>query len=185
MRYQPEWVGGKTVGSSRRDAAGRYAAIAAELQGMYGFSVLDLGAYAGYFSLRLADEFGASVTAVDDSPELAGTLTRSPHPRVQGVFTKVDAQALAALGTFDVVLCLSVLHHVTWWRSMIDMLIEQSEILFVETPDPAETLPAAIAHSPEIPRVLEIKGGRKIHESPGFDAAFLRPTYVIRQEDSE
>jgi 2-polyprenyl-3-methyl-5-hydroxy-6-metoxy-1,4-benzoquinol methylase len=182
VRYQPEWVGGKTVGSSRRDAAGRYAAIAAELQGMYGFSVLDLGAYAGYFSLRLADEFGARVVAVDDSAELAETMSRSPHPGVTGVFEKVDAQGLSRL---DVVLCLSVLHHVPWWRSMIDMLIKQSKILFVETADPRETLPAAIAHSPEIPRIVEIKGGRKIHESPGFDAAFLRPTYVIRQEDSE
>jgi 2-polyprenyl-3-methyl-5-hydroxy-6-metoxy-1,4-benzoquinol methylase len=183
MRYQPEWVDGKTVGASLRDAEGRYEAIAGYLRPRRGFTVLDLGACAGYFSLRLAGEFGAVVTAVDDAPELVEGIRG--HPGVTGVFQKVDAQGLARLGHFDVALCLSVLHHVPWWRSMIDMLIRQSGVLFVETADPAEDLPGAIAHEQDIPAIVEQRGGVRIHASPGFDKRFLRPTYVIERTEKE
>lgn len=184
MRYQPEWIDGKTVGTSRRDAEGRYAAIARELDGMYGFTVLDLGAHAGYFSLRLAEEFGANVTAVDDAAELAATLDKVPHPQVTGFFQKVDPRGLEHLGQFDVALCLSVLHHVTWWRSMIHMLIKQSRKLIIESAHPDEVLPGAIAHSQEIIPMIELHNGRKIHESPGFDDRFLRPMFVIDRTET-
>lgn len=179
MRYQPEWVEGKTVGDSRRDAQGRYTAITKELAGRRSFTVMDLGAHAGYFSLRLADEFDATVTAVDDASELTATLEKNKHPKVTGVFQRVDPKGLAALGTFDVILCLSVLHHVPWWRSMLDMLTRQAAKVFVETAHPDEDLPGAIAHSKEIIPTVELMGGRTIHYSPGYDSRFLRPLYVV------
>lgn len=184
MKYQPEWINGKTVGQSLRDAEGRYGAVSSYLGDMRGFTALDLGAHSGYFSFRMAEEFNAEVVAVDDAQELADTFRHAPADssrtgRVTGVFQRVDARTLKTMRDFDVVLCLSVLHHVTWWRSMLDILLPKAKILFVETAVAGEELPGAIAHSPEIPRAVEIRGGRKIYESPGFDGRFMRPLYVI------
>lgn len=184
MKYQPEWIDGKTVGNSRRDAEGRYNAIATYLGGMRSFTALDLGAHSGYFSFRMAEEFGAEVVAVDDAEELRETFRKTSGPadgRVVGVFERMDAGTLETMREFDVILCLSVLHHVTWWRSLLDMMVRKSGILFVETAVAGEKLPGAIAHSPEISRAVEIRGGKKIHETPGFDNRFMRPLYVIDQ----
>lgn len=187
MRYQPEWIDGRTVGNSRRDAEGRYNAIASYLNGMEHFTALDLGAYSGYFSFRLAEEFGAEVTAVDDALELAQAFEKAremgiPHRGVvYEVNRRMDPVDLMGLHRFDVVLCLSVLHHVTWWRSMLEILMNKTDILFVETAVAGEDLPGAIAHSPEIQKMVELNGGKKIHETPGFDPRFMRPLYVIDQ----
>lgn len=178
MRYQPVWDNGKTVGASRRDAEGRYNAIAGYLEGLDRFRALDLGAHSGYFSMRLAEEFSAQVTAVDDAAELREAASRG-IPGLTCVHERVSPESLRALGPFDVTLCLSVLHHVTWWRSMVKMLHGQSEILFVEIPDPREDLPGAVAHSSEIGTVVNMLGGQKIFECPGYDARYVRPLYVV------
>ncbi|MFB7858904.1 class I SAM-dependent methyltransferase [Rhodococcus qingshengii] len=179
MPYQPVWRDGKTVGSSRRDGEGRYGAIAGYLEGLDRFRALDVGAHAGYFSLRLADEFEADVTAVDDAEQLRETAARPDVRGVTFIHKRIGADDLAGLGHFDVALCLSVLHHVPWWRQMLTVLSAQSDILFVEVPDPREVLPTAVAHFPEVSAVVGMLGGKKIYSCPGFDERYSRPMYVI------
>lgn len=179
VSYQPGWVDGREVGTGERDAAGRYEAIRRELQGHTGFSVLDVGAYSGYFSVRLAEEFEATVIAADK------VLKRHPidTPGVVSVprnLTGLELSQLTHAG-LDVVLLLSVLHHVDWWRDMLLIAVERSQVVFVELPDPREILPNAIAHGEavEMHRQVQALGGIVIAWTPGYDGRYNRPTYAI------
>lgn len=183
QRYQPEWKDGREVGTGRRDAAGRYKLIADYLDGMREFHVLDFGAYGNYFSARLASDFGAHCVAVDDC---AG-LTEAPGVTV--VNRRLSMPELVDLGTFDVALCLSVLHHLPDWRAYLDALTSMAPLVFVETAWHLEILPKARAHRDSIAihdAVLDA-GGKILGYTPGYDASFQRPLWVIdrRPEPTE
>lgn len=175
MRYQPGWRDGKELGTGKRDAAGRFTAIADYLDDRRGFTVLDFGAYGGYFSARLVEQFGATCTAVDDSPH----LTESPGVRV--IRERLTPTGIRQLGKFDVVLCLSVLHHLKTWRATLNALLSATPVVFIETAHPDETLPRAGNHeaSPKILAALEKAGGTVITHTPGYDKRFERPLFVI------
>ena len=179
--YQPTWENGQEHGKGKRDAASRYAAIAEYLRTAPPFdqplTVLDFGAYGGYFSARLTEEFGAQCTAVDDSPflkEIAG---------VEIIPQRLTPGEVSRLGPFDVALCLSVLHHLTQWRTTLKALRKVSTVLFVETANPDETLPRAAVHSasPAIHSTMAEAGGVILTETPGYDAKFMRPLWVLDQ----
>ncbi|MFC4124921.1 class I SAM-dependent methyltransferase [Nocardia rhizosphaerae] len=173
--YQPRWVDGREVGTGRRDAAGRYTAIAEYLDDARDFTVLDFGAYGGYFSARLADERNATCTAVDDSEHLTG------GPKVVPINRRLSAAELLDLGPCDVALCLSVLHHLPDWPDYLDALTTIAPLLFVETAHPSERLPKARAHgdSAKIAAAVEGLGGKVLTTTPGHDARFDRPLWVI------
>lgn len=180
MEYQPRWVNGHEVGEGIRKASARYDPIAAELEGHRGFRVLDVGAYTGYFSLRLAEDFDATVTAVDSYRGLRTALAEAADPRVTGVYERLTPQTLEGLGEYDVVLCLSVLHHVPWWEDLLAGLRERARLLFVEVPSPNEVLPKAVAHCPEIPEtVAALDGARVIARTHGYKSRKLRPLYAV------
>lgn len=179
MAYQPGWKDGREVGTGQRDASGRYEAIRRELQGHDRFSVLDVGAYSGYFSVRLAEEFEATVIAADDFPALA-------QLDVEGVVTiprRLDLEELTRLldvGT-DVVLLLSVLHHVRWWREMLAAVVTRARVVFVELPDDRERLPGAVAHAETsaMHKAVQDLGGISIARTAGYDKRYDRPLYVL------
>lgn len=176
--YQPEWRDGREVGKGRRDAAGRYEAIAGYLGDARDFTALDFGAYGNYFSARLVEQFNARCTAVDDTTGLAES------PGVSVVNRRLSAQELKDLGPYDVALCLSVLHHLTDWRVYLDALLDIAPVLFVETAHPDEVLPKAKAHSQsrEIESALDAlaaEGGTILTFTPGYDSRHARPLWVI------
>lgn len=177
--YQPKRVRGRDVGTPARPAAPRYEAIARELAGHRGLRVLDLGAHEGYFSLRTAEDFDAQVTAVDDWRGLRPALEAAADPRVTGLYEQLTPERLAELGDFDVILCLSVLHHVPWWEQMLAQVRAQSRLLIVEVAVAHEVLPKAVAHCPEIPEAVRALGGRVIARTHGYKSRKLRPTYAI------
>lgn len=176
--YQPKWVNGKTVGKSRRDAEGRYKAIVDDLDrlGVQWGQVLDFGAHTGYFSHRLADERGMVVTAVDDTPGLKG------NEDVLVIPERLTPDQLGALGYFDIGLCLSVLHHLPDWWDYLRVLVHQCTLLYVETANPNETLPRAVAHddSTAIEEEMIELGGTVLTRTPGHDARWERPLWVLR-----
>lgn len=177
VRYQPGWDSAKRreVGQGQRDCAGRYAGIVGQLHGRRNLRVLDLGAYTGYFAARLADELDARVVAVDDFPAL-GQLK---HRRIKVINRRLNLAGLRELGRFDVALCLSVLHHVTWWPQLLTELVDRSRIAFVEPTNPREELPRAAAQSPRIdPAVRRLARGI-VARTPGYDSRYQRSTYVI------
>ena len=175
MKYVPDWVDGKEVGKGRRDAACRYQAIAEYLADKKVDKVLDFGAYNGYFSQRLVEDFSAEVTAVDDSPLLRAA------PGVTAIRERLTSTQIRKLGPFDAALCLSVLHHAPQWRTVLKALLAVAPIVFVETAHPDEVLPKAIAHSSsdKIRDAMESAGGVELRQTPGYDARFSRPLWVI------
>jgi 2-polyprenyl-3-methyl-5-hydroxy-6-metoxy-1,4-benzoquinol methylase len=180
QQYQPRWLNGQEVGTGLRKAAPRYEAIAKELGEARDFTVLDLGAYNGYFSLRLAEDFNATCTAVDDYKGLPAALAEAADERVSGVYHRLTQEEFYALPAFDVILCLSVLHHIPWWEELLAGLRDKSKLLFVETASASEVLPKAIAHCPEIPEAVgALDGARVIAKSHGYKSKKIRPLYAI------
>jgi hypothetical protein len=177
--YQPRRHNGQDVGTPIRPAAPRYEAIRAELGDRRGLRVLDIGAHEAYFSLRLAEDLDAQVTAVDSWRGLRPALAAAADPRVTGVYEDLTPQSLAALGDWDVILCLSVLHHVPWWEAMLEMIQAQSRLLICEVAVAREVLPKAVVHCPEIPAAVKALGGRVICRTHGYKSRRQRPMYAI------
>jgi hypothetical protein len=117
-QYQPEWCKGREVSTGVRDCAGRYAAVRQIAERFSRpFTVLDLGANLGYFSMRLAEEFDCTVVAVEDmyGAWLGRLLEANGNPRVihlKRAMTLDDLRALAGVEHFDMTLALSVMHHI-------------------------------------------------------------------------
>ena len=128
--YQPGWDGTTTVGDGRRDVEGRWAAVSPHIP--HGSRVLDLGAAQGYFAARAASELGCQVVAID--PDVVD------YPGVTAIRQIVAPEDVDLLGTFDVALALSILHHMARWRDMLDVLVANATTVIVETPHPNETL---------------------------------------------
>jgi Methyltransferase domain len=98
----------------------------------YDFTVLDVGAYNGYFCHRLHDDFHAQCTAVDNQAALA------PAPGVKVIKKLITPDGIRELGHFNVVLCLSVLHHWPNWHDYLKALLSAGDLVFIESANPAE-----------------------------------------------
>lgn len=182
MNYQPLWVDGKTVGPDLRDSAARYGAIADHVRTAFprGFSVLDLGAQSGYFSVRLQQEFDAQVTAVDGAPELASGLARMQDHRVRGLYRFLEPAEVLELRPVDVSLCLSVLHHVEDWYGMLESVLKISRSVFVECASHREE----IGKDRELLKKQEsavswLPGAVRVAETVGYDARQMRSMYLV------
>lgn len=154
---------------------------------MYGFSVLDIGAYAGYFSLRLAEEFGASCTAVDSEPLLKKSLARPGSAQVQGVYHRLSGpDEMLGMGRFDVGLCLSVLHHVPWWRDMLEALLTQCDLVFLEVPSAGEWVDGHPVADPLIEEAVSALEGEVLCRTEGNPSPSnpLRELIVVTGKDA-
>ena len=166
-----------------RECARRYDVVRAELEGLRRpFTVLDLGAHSGYFSFRLAEDFGARCTAVDDYLGLTKLAEQNNDPRVTVIRRRLGVSEVKALGGFDVVLALSVLHHVDHWRWMLATIrgLARSRVI-VETPDPTEKLRVAKNRLAlgAIDNGLQTLG-RRIGQSTGvWERDCVRPIYAL------
>lgn len=112
------------------------------------FTVLDLGANNGYFSLRIAHDFDAVCVVVDGTERLTDICTLNSDTNrlihLQKYFTKNDIRELARREHFDVVLALHVLHHVDDWKTWVNTLFELGDEIIIETPsinDPINKFP--------------------------------------------
>lgn len=178
LPYLPVWDGKDHP--SRRDGAGRYTAIADYLLkypvgDVTGFTVFDFGGFNGYFSRRLADDFDAVCTVADDNPGL------KPYPGVSVINRRIAAGEIT--GRYDVVIAMSVLHHLEDWRDYLNALLTAGTVVFIEVSNPKEVLPKAAAHqhAQAISRAVKAKklGGQVIAETAGYDSKHLRPLIVI------
>lgn len=144
-------------------------------------TVLDFGALTCHQATRIASRYAATVTAVDDSPELLDTFTTPEAGTVNIVTRRIGPTEIKRGGPYDVAICLSVLHHLAHWRSYLNALTASARIVFIEVPHPDETLPGVEAHknTPAIHAELQDRGATIICETPGWDTRYLRNTYVI------
>ena len=113
--YQDVWVDGEVVEEGARDCHTRWAIVAGVIETLGGKGrMLDWGAQAGYFAIRAAQRFpNLEVVAVDTDRRLRETVERQSTslPNLQVVETHAHLEDVAANGPWDVVLALSVLHH--------------------------------------------------------------------------
>src|SRR3990167_9862017 len=115
--YQPVWVKGKVNSyyKFQRESEDRYVPIH-ELASKFKrrFSVLDIGSNYGYFDIRLMETFDCVCVLLDDKivePILKENLMLDRSVVVRRKVHPKELEALARSEHFDIVLCLSVLHH--------------------------------------------------------------------------
>lgn len=144
--YQDVVRAGRIIRGRRTGSSARLAAMQPFLSALrQPFTVLDLGAAEGYFAQRIAEEYGATVLAIDAAKH---PDTRVRRGRVVRRVRRITAETLPELGSYDVVLALSVLHHCPDWRVLLPALVTATRAhLFLETPDPAEQLRVAAARA--------------------------------------
>ena len=136
--YQDQYVRGQVTARGYRDCAVRYALLRRALRGLRPHpTILDFGAAGGYFAFRLAHDLDARVTAVDDAPALRAAAKANGDRRVTVIARRLTLEEVRGLGHFDVVLALSVLHHVSPWRDYLAAFRRAARrALILELPDP-------------------------------------------------
>lgn len=120
MMYQDTWLNGRLVKAGYRSCESRYATLKEFCQRHFqgqAFTVCDIGANMAYFSIRLIEDFDASVIAFEfhEYKKRLAILKRQETTRLMYVNRKVslaDLEILSRSTKFDLVLGLSVLHHV-------------------------------------------------------------------------
>jgi hypothetical protein len=179
--YQDVWRDGGRVSAGERDCEGRFGLIAATLPAEP-FTLLDFGAYTGYFATRITDQFAATATAVDD---FAG-LGAAASDRVTVIGRRLDAGGLRALPRHDVVLALSVLHHIADWRAALALLHACRSHLIVEVCHPSEKWMRRAASrravAAQYKTVKSLPGARLLGTSPrvGRDGvSYERPIFSV------
>ncbi len=178
--YQDVWKDGKLAVRGARDCAGRYKLIASTLPDRP-LTVLDVGAYTGYFSTRIAEDFDAQVTAVDD---FSG-LVAAESERVKVINQRLGVDGLLHLPRFDVVLALSVLHHMKDWRNALELLRCCRSHLVIEVCHPQETWMRRAASRAEVAAqykaVSRLPGAKLLGTAPRIEAGntFQRPVYLV------
>jgi CTP-dependent riboflavin kinase len=138
-----------------------------------------LGTAQGYFAERIAHDFGARVLALDATASPAWRKHRLVAYRVR----RVTAENLAALGSFDVVLALSVLHHCPDWPTILEQLPALARRwLVLEVPNPRERLRVAPARGDlaGLHRAVAALGGKVLSMTGGvYDRRLLRELRAV------
>ena len=142
------------------------------------FSVLDVGANYGWFGQQLVKDFeDCAYIGVDNK-------TIDPHPRIWHVNRHMAAAEFGALSkseNFDIVLCLSVLHHFEDYERAFNAMKRLGQYTFFEIPGPNEdeAVGGAERHA-AIAKIFE--GGEAIAEHKSHLDDTLRPMYLLQSE---
>jgi len=135
-QYQDLWCQGRTVATGVRPCAERWWLLHEFLKADRPATVLDLGANLGYYAMRLADAFGCRVDAVESAyyPRLVEAVRANGDDRVLPINTTVETVLRSDIfGPYDVVLALSVLHHLDMpYVEALSRLREKGRIVIVE-----------------------------------------------------
>jgi len=117
--YQSRWIKGEEI-SGVRECADRYEIIKEYAKRFNRpFTVLDIGANYGYFSIRLMEDFDCVSVMGEFVPEYFNELTRLVEANDCGNaivlkhrFTQDSLRELAKVEHFDLVLAMSIVHHI-------------------------------------------------------------------------
>lgn len=121
------------------DCQSRYDAIS-KIISKYNrpIKVLDLGASNGYFSFRIAHDYGAMCVMVDVSDRLRDICELNDQIKniiyLKREFLLDDLKTLCKYEHFDVVLALNVVHHMSDWKEVLDTIFQLGDTIIIETP---------------------------------------------------
>lgn len=141
MTYQDKWAGESVAGFGYRECASRYEVVRDFCRGRFGghpFHVRDIGANLCYFGLRLTEDFPACTVSAYESHHgaaraAASHLERHGNDRLQLSASKVTLQTVADFERCDLILAMSVLHHMPEQPAIwIEVLRERCYHLIVE-----------------------------------------------------
>ncbi|NGX53782.1 MAG: tRNA (mo5U34)-methyltransferase [Chlamydiae bacterium] len=162
--YQSIIVNGDEIFKSINASGGswiiydRYEAIKSVLK-QYNrpFTVLDLGANNGFFSIKIAEDFDAVCVMIDGSERLTDICTlnteRNKIIHFQKHFNHAEIVELSKQEHFDVILALHVLHHVDNWRGWVDTLFQMGDNVIIETPSADDPI-NKFEHTKQLARYL-------------------------------
>jgi len=172
--YQDLWIKGRLIKEGKRECASRYQSIYQEINKRKikrPFTVLDIGACYGYFSFRLAEDFGAQVTMIEANSEIVNYHKANEDERVRLLnqkFSTKDLFDLSRLEQYDVVLALSILHHFKDYQAAVKAIFSLGDIIFIEPPALEET-----------------RGGYKGHRAQGIhDLLMQRSPTILTSTDN-
>jgi len=124
-----------------RECETRYQAIKPILERFNrSFSVLDIGANLGYFSFRIAEDFPKStITMIENlyADQLLNLCIENNKDNIILLKKHLDSTVLKNLSScehFDVVLSLSVIHHINDTEETIKNIEDLGDLIIIETP---------------------------------------------------
>lgn len=169
MIYQDTWLHGKLIANGYRECASRYEAVKAICVNMRpNFQVLDIGANMCYFGIRLTEDFPqCSVLAFEsDHFELRQQHVKANgNPRLQLQRKRLQVHDLELLGRFDLILALSVLHHVKGGsEAWVHAMRHQGQRVVVEMAS-ADSKRATTKRGYKLPTDAEVIGEFESHLS--------------------
>lgn len=185
-QYQDIWVKGKVEKKGVRECEDRFEIIQSFCkQYTRPFTILDIGANLGYFSLRLTEVFDCTAVAVEGiyGEWTHEVLKKNENQRVillQKVISLEGLCALAAVEHFDVVLALSVIHHLEGsFDESLNVLRSLGDHLILELPYEANACGQEVVTSvlnATLPEDAQILGYGKSHLMDGE-----RPIMLLSQ----
>lgn len=141
MSYQDRWARGETAEFGYRECASRYECVRDFCRGVFGdrqFRVMDIGANACYFGIRLTEDFPLCSVDAYESHHGAFRIAkyqvqRTGCDRIKVQLSKVTLDTVYRMERCELVLAMSVLHHMPEEESMwIDALRMRCDHLIVE-----------------------------------------------------
>lgn len=198
--YQDVLICGQVVKKGVRECNDRYEAIKPVLKNLpKNFKSLDIGASQGYFTFRIAEEFQARCTMIEEGYSISnyewqtGDLLyylckQNAHFKdlvlLQQKFYAKDLRLLSQQESFDVVLAFSVIHHMrkdlvesnATYVEVIDAILDLAPTVIIE--NPVNTGP----HTEFIRKALQEKGGEVIYQSER--GTLIYEIYLFKKKNS-
>ena len=184
-QYQDIWIKGKLKAKGIREVESRYELIKS-VASKYKrpFTVLDIGANLGYFSIRLAEDFpDCTVVAIEGiyGNWLKQVLVENDNKRILLLKQTFDLNSLRTLSEvehFDMVLAMSVIHHIPGgFDNVLEVVRSLGETVVAEIATEDGACGQSSVKAGYIPNDAEVIGhGRSHLNGPP------RPVFVMKQK---
>ena len=179
--YQDIWLKGQVIQDGKRTCARRYKLIFDALAERYrpGFTLLDIGASEGYFSIRLAEELNARPTMMEKKREIVAIANAQGNKNLTPVIGRFDKDTIAKQGNFDVVIALSIVHHFPDWGQIIKQILSMGDTIIIELPAQNERSTKRADSATGMLDVLHWYNPKLIGETAGYAEETKRQLWVV------
>lgn len=184
-QYQDIWIKGKLKAKGVREVESRYELIKKQAKKFKRpFTVLDIGANLGYFSIRLTEDFpDCTVVALEGiyGNWLKQILAENGNNRIlllQRTFSLSDLKSLAEVEHFDLTLAMSVIHHIDGgFANVLGTIRKMGEVTIAEIATEDGACGQSSVKSGFIPIDAQVLGYGKSHLN-GPE----RPVFVMKNK---